>query len=65
MSSETCLVLHRKSANEPAIKEAVNYVRGKGIDLEVRIPWNKKAKHGAHESSSACCGYSRNILLKS
>lgn len=44
MSSETCLVLHRKSANEPAIKEAVNYVRGKGIDLEVRIPWNKKAK---------------------
>ena len=33
MSSEFCLILHRKSANEPAVKEAVKYVRGKGIDL--------------------------------
>ncbi len=44
MASEICLVLHRKSANEPAIKEAVKHVRGKGINLRVRIPWNKKDK---------------------
>jgi lipid kinase YegS len=44
MSSEVCLILHRKSANELAIKEAVKYVRGNGIDLDVRIPWNKRAK---------------------
>ena len=44
MASKYCLILHRKSANEPAIKEAVKYVRGKGIDLRVRIPWNKKDK---------------------
>ena len=44
MSAEVCLILHRKSANEPAVKEAVKYVRSKGIDLGVRIPWNKKAK---------------------
>ena len=44
MASKICLVLHRKSANEPAIKEAVKYVRGKRIDLRVRIPWNKKDK---------------------
>lgn len=44
MASEVCLILHRKSANEPAVKEAVKYVRSKGIDLGVRIPWNKKAK---------------------
>jgi hypothetical protein len=31
MASEICLFLHRKSANEPAIKEAVKHVRGKGI----------------------------------
>ena len=44
MSSEVCLILHRKSANEPAVKEAVKHVRSQGIDLAVRIPWNKKAK---------------------
>jgi len=44
MSSRNCLILHRKSANEPAIKEAVKLVRSKGIDLRVRIPWNKKDK---------------------
>ena len=44
MRSKTCLVLHRKSANEPAIKEAVRHVRAKGIKLRVRIPWNKKDK---------------------
>jgi lipid kinase YegS len=44
MGSEVCLILHRKSANEPAIKEAVKHVRGQGVDLDVRVPWNKKAK---------------------
>ncbi len=44
MASDICLVLHRKSANEPAVKEAVKYVRSKGIKLSVRIPWNKKDK---------------------
>ncbi len=44
MSAGVCLILHRKSANEPAVKDAVKYVRSKGVDLSVRIPWNKKAK---------------------
>jgi len=38
MASEVCLVLHRKSANEPVIKEAVKHVRSQGVDLRVRIP---------------------------
>ena len=44
MASEPCLILHRKSANEPKIKEAVKHVRDQGIKLRVRIPWNKKDK---------------------
>jgi lipid kinase YegS len=44
MGSKICLILHRKSSNDPKIKEAVKHVRGKGIDLRVRIPWNKKDK---------------------
>ena len=44
MASDIFLILHRKSANEPAVKEAVKHVRSKGIDLRVRIPWNKKDK---------------------
>lgn len=44
MADKTCLVLHRKSANEPKIKEAVKFVRSSGIKLRVRIPWNKKDK---------------------
>ena len=44
MSSETCLILHRKSANELPVKEAVKHVRSQGIKLRVRIPWNKKDK---------------------
>jgi lipid kinase YegS len=44
VGSKTCLVLHRKSANELKVKEAVRYVRGTGIKLRVRIPWNKKDK---------------------
>ena len=44
MGSKTCLVLHRKSANEEKVKAAVNAVKAKGIKLRVRIPWNKKDK---------------------
>ena len=31
MGSEVCLILHRKSANEPAIKEAVKSVRSNSV----------------------------------
>ena len=44
MPSEICLVLHRKSATRPEVKAAVQAVRGQGIKLRVRIPWNKKDK---------------------
>jgi lipid kinase YegS len=44
MSEKVCLILHRKSANELPVKEAVKTVQREGIDLRVRIPWNKKAK---------------------
>jgi lipid kinase YegS len=44
MASEICLILHRKSANELPVKEAVKHVRRQGIKLRVRIPWNKKDK---------------------
>ena len=37
-------VLHRKSANRPEVKAAVKAVRKRGVDLDVRIPWNKKDK---------------------
>ncbi len=42
--SQPVLVLHRKSANRPEVKEAVKAVRRRGVDLKVRIPWNKKDK---------------------
>jgi len=44
MSEENCLVLHRKSANRPEVKDAVKAVISSGIPLRVRIPWNKKDK---------------------
>ena len=44
MGSKICLVLHRKSANEPKVKEAVQHVRAEGVKLRVRISWNKKDK---------------------
>jgi len=44
MAKNNCLILHRKSANRPEVKEAVRAVRAKGIKLRVRIPWNKKDK---------------------
>ncbi len=44
MSWETCLIVHRKSANQPRVKAAVQHVKKRGIRLRVRIPWNKKDK---------------------
>ena len=44
MSSKTTLVLHRKSANRPEVKAAVKQVKSAGIELDVKIPWNKKDK---------------------
>ncbi len=44
MSERTCLILHRKSANEPYVKEAVKTVRREGVKLRVLIPWNKSEK---------------------
>ena len=42
MADDACLILHRNSANELKIQEAVKFVRSKDIKLRVRIPWNKK-----------------------
>ena len=44
MTEKICLVLHRKSANEEAVKAAVKTVRKEGVDLQVLVPWNKKDK---------------------
>ena len=44
MSEKICLICHRKSANEPYIKEAVKAVRKQGIDLRVLVPFNKAEK---------------------
>lgn len=40
MASKICLVLNRKSANNPAVDEAVKHVQSQGIELRVRIPWD-------------------------
>ena len=40
MASKVCLVLHRKSANELPVKEAVKYVRQQGIDLHLDLDAN-------------------------
>ncbi len=44
MANKICLILHRKSANEPYVKEAVKTVRSEGVKLRVLIPWNKSEK---------------------
>lgn len=44
MTDKTCLICHRKSANEPYVKEAVKAVRRQGIDLRVLVPFNKAEK---------------------
>ena len=44
MSETNYLILHRKSANEPYVKEAVKAVRKAGIELRVLVPFNKVEK---------------------
>ena len=44
MSETTVFILHRKSANEPYVKEAVKTVRKEGYDLRVLVPFNKVEK---------------------
>lgn len=44
MAQSTVLVLHRKSANEDAVKLAIKTVRKEGIDLRVLVPFNKAEK---------------------
>jgi len=44
VSETTFLILHRKSANEPYVKEAVKAVRKEGIKLRVLVPFNKAEK---------------------
>ena len=41
---ETLLVLAQLHTTVGNVKEAVKHVRGQGIKLRVRIPWNKKDK---------------------
>jgi lipid kinase YegS len=44
MTEKTCLICHRKSANEPYVKAAVKAVRKQGVDLRVLVPFNKAEK---------------------
>lgn len=44
MSESTFLILHRKSANEPYVKEAVKSVKKAGVKLRVLVPFNKAEK---------------------
>lgn len=60
MSEEVCLVLHRKSADRPEVKDAVKSVISSGIPLRVRIPWNKKDK--ALVVREACDAGARRII---
>lgn len=44
MTDTTVFILHRKSANEPYVKDAVKTVRKEGYDLRVLVPFNKSEK---------------------
>ncbi len=44
MTEKTVFILHRKSANEEYIKEAVKTVRKEGHDFRVLVPFNKAEK---------------------
>ncbi len=37
------LILNGKGANEPQLREAVNLLRDEGIDIHVRVTWEKGA----------------------
>ncbi len=45
MADKTVFVLHRKSANEPYVKEAIRTVRKEGYEFRVLVPFNKAEKH--------------------
>jgi len=40
--NQVCLLLHKKSCTRPEVKQAIRYVREKGVDLSVRISWGRK-----------------------
>ena len=42
--AETVVILHRKSANEDYVKDAVKTLRKEGHDFRVLVPFNKKEK---------------------
>ena len=44
MKEKNYLILHRKSANEEYVKDAIRTVRKEGHDLRVLVPYNKKEK---------------------
>jgi lipid kinase YegS len=44
MADKTIFVLHRKSANEPYVKDAIKTVRKEGHDFRVLVPFNKAEK---------------------
>ncbi|MFW2405998.1 MAG: lipid kinase YegS [Gammaproteobacteria bacterium] len=44
MTEKNYLILHRKSANEERVKEAIKTVQKEGFDLRVLVPFNKKEK---------------------
>jgi len=44
LTDETILLLHRKSANEPYVKEAIKTVHKEGHDFRVLVPFNKSEK---------------------
>ena len=44
MADKTVFVLHRKSANEDNVKDAIRKVRKEGHDFRVLVPFNKKEK---------------------
>ena len=44
MHESTVFVLHRKSANEPYVKEAVKKARKMGCEFRVLVPFNKAEK---------------------
>lgn len=37
-----CLLVHKKSANRPEVREAIEYCQQQGADLTIRIPWKGK-----------------------
>ena len=44
-SQPVYLILHKKSSMRPEVKEAVRDVRDRGVDVRVRIPWNRKDRN--------------------